>query len=54
MVGVDLDVQLVLARQLELGRRLGERAAQLAERRASADDLAVALGRVDGTLVAVV
>ena len=54
VVGVDLDVQLGPLGQLALGRRLGERAAQLAQLQRLADDLAVALGRVDRALVAVV
>ena len=51
MVGVDLDLQLGPRRQLGVRRRLGERAAQLAQLQGAADDLVVALGRVDGALV---
>ena len=54
MVGVDLDVHLGPLGQLEVGRRLGERAAQFAEGEGLADDLVVALGRVDAPVVPVV
>ena len=54
VVGVDLDVQLGALGQLAVRRRVGELAAQLAELERLADDLAVALGRVDRALVAVV
>ena len=40
--------------ELEIGRGVGEGAAQLAEREGLADDLVVALGRVDAAVVAVV
>ena len=54
VVVVDLDVQLGALGQLGVGRRLGERAAQLAQLQRLADDLAVALWGVDLALVAVV
>ena len=54
VVGVDLDVQLGAARQLGVWSRLRQGAAQLAQRQRLADDLVVALGRVDPPLVAVV
>ena len=47
-------MELGALRQLGLGRRLGERAAQLAQLQRLADDLVVALRGVDGALVAVV
>ncbi len=54
VVFVDRDVQLTALCQLGIGGRLGKRSPQLAQLDGLPDDLAVALGDEDRSLVAVV